>query len=718
MSVVGEHLAHYHLTEKIGEGGIGVVWKAVDTRLGRDVAIKMLSEELTSDEARVASIVREARTAASLNHPNILTVHSIEEDAGRRFIVMELVDGETLDNIVRDGGLELDRFFAIAIPLADAVAAAHDHGVIHGDLKPRNIMIGPDDHVTVLDFGLSRSCCLPAELETSADPTRSLPTLSRIAGTVQYMSPEQLKGATIDARSDLFSLGVVLYEMATGLRPFSGETAPAVIASLLRDEPRPLSEARRGLPRQLGRIIRNALDKDPGRRFHSAIDLRNDLQRLREELTRDASYGDIRTVAVLPLDDLSGDPEQAFFADGMTDALINTLGRISALKVISRTSVMRYRDVSRPLPEVARELGVDAVVEGSVLRAGNRVRITAQLIDAARDRLLWADCYEHDLDDVLSLQGRAARAIASRIAVELTPQEHAHLSSARRVDPGVYEAYLKGRHFWRKRTTSSVRQGLDYFERAVKLDPSYAPAHAGIADSYIVDGGRYLGVAPDVAYGRARAAAEKAMELDDSLAESHTSLAAVMTDYDWDWDGADREYRRAIELNPSYATAHSWYAEQLSRMARHDEAIAESRVARQLDPLSLTSSMIVAWILYFARRYDESIAQARQTLELDESFATAHRILGWAYEETGQHEAAIAAHRRASELTDRQPNFLGQLGRAYALNGNRDEANAVVEELLDAATKTYVSALDIAIIYTALGETDEALTWLERAFEE
>jgi tetratricopeptide (TPR) repeat protein len=340
------------------------------------------------------------------------------------------------------------------------------------------------------------------------------------------------------------------------------------------------------------------------------------------------------------------------------------------------------------------------------------------LIDADRNRLLCAEEYEHGLGDLLEMQGRVARTIAERIQVELTPQEQRILTHSPPVDPAVQEACLKGRYFWYQRTTESVRKGLEYFEEAVRLDPSHAPAHAGIADSCIVDGGRYLGISPKEAYTRARAAAERAVELDDHLAEAHTSLAAVMTDYDWDWEGADREYRRAIELNPNYVTAHSWYAEQLSRMGRHDDAVAEARRAGELDPLSLASSMIVSWILYFARLYDEALEQGRLTLEIEPDYATVHRIMGWAYEETGEYDAAIAAHQRAAELTDRQPNFLGQLGRAYALAGKEREAREVLAKLMEVSKRIYVSSLDIAIIYTGLGEEDSAFEWLERAYEE
>jgi TolB-like protein/tetratricopeptide (TPR) repeat protein len=433
----------------------------------------------------------------------------------------------------------------------------------------------------------------------------------------------------------------------------------------------------------------------------------------------DATSRPIRSVAVLPLDDVSGDPEQAFFADGMTDLLISNLARIRALKVISRTSTMRYKGREKPIPVAARELGVDAVVEGAVLRAGNKVRVTARLVDAVRDRLIWAETYERELGDVLRLQSDVARAIVSKIRLELTPHEEEQLArAAEPIDPAVHEACLKGRYFWHKRTAETVKLGLRCFEEALQLDPSYAPAHAGVADSYIVDGGRYLDEPPNVAYGRAREAALRALELDESLAEAHTSLAAVLTDYDWEWSGADREYLRALELNPNYATAQSWYAEHLSRMGRPDEAIAKARRALELDPVSIFSSMLVAWILYFARRYDEAIDQAQATLELDPDYATALRILGWAFEETERYDEAIAVHRRACDLTNRRPNFAAQLGRAYAIAGRTTEARAVLAKLTDSTADSYVSALDLTIIHTALGDHEQAFECLERAFEE
>ena len=730
-------LSHYQLIEKIGEGGMGEVWQALDPRLGREVAVKILAEKLTGDPERVARFEREARAIAALNHPNIVTIYSVEEAQGRRFITMELVAGQPLSRSIPSGGLPLERFFDIAIQLADAVGAAHARGITHRDLKPGNVMLSEDGRVKVLDFGLAKSGQErgrergPGE-EASTD---SLSSDGLVLGTLPYMSPEQLQGRPVDLRTDIFSIGAILYEMATGEAPFQGRTSADLIAAILRDEPVAADERIPSLPRQLGRILRHGLQKDPERRFQTVLDLRNELQDLIAEMAPsggssahgssargEPGNGVFRaepgSVAVLPLQNLSGDPEQEYFADGMTDALIADLAKIGALKVISRTSVMQYKGARKPLREIAAALGVGAVVEGSVQRSGRRVRINAQLINAATDRHLWAETYERDLGDILDLQSEVASAIARKILVKLTPRERTRLGSAGRVNPEAHESCLKGRHFWYQRTPESVSKGLDYFRQAVAADPSYACAWAGIADSYIVDGGRYLSVPPDVAYSRARDAAEKAVELDDELAEAHTSLAAVLTDYDWDWAGADREYRRAIELNPSYVTAHSWYAEQLSRMGRHKEAIHEAGVARDLDPLSLAANMVVAWILFFARRYDRAISEAEKTLELDPDYATAHRILGWAYEETGSYERAIAAHLKASELSQSAPSFKGQLGRAYALAGRREQAREILDEMLELARRTPVSSFDVCLIHLALGDADLAMEWLHQAYED
>jgi serine/threonine-protein kinase len=709
---------------------MGAVWRAADTKLDREVAIKILPPNLGHDPAKRSDFEREAKAVAALNHPNIVTIHSVEELDGILFITMEYVDGKTLDELIPSGGLPLQNFFDLALPSVEALHAAHSSGVTHRDLKPANIMVRNDGQVKILDFGLAALRERQSSSDATDVPTETLTQSSEVRGTLPYMSPEQLQGEMLDHRTDIFSMGAVLYEMATGQRPFGAKTTAALIAAILRDYPQPVTELNGALPRHLQRIITHCIQKDRGRRMQTSLDLLNQLKTLRGEVlagmtgagfmapTHTGAASARKSIAVLPLENLSGDPEQEFFTDGMTDALITDLAKIRGLKVISRTSVMQYKGAKKPLREIAKELGVGVVVEGSVLRAGERVRITAQLIEASTDEHLWAENYDRDLRDVLSLQAEVARAIAEQIHVRLTEKDHARLGGSTTVHPEAHEACLRGRHFWYKRTPEAVRKGLECFRRAVEIDPRYAPAHAGLADSYLVDGGRYLGVPQEEAYTRARNEALQALRIDDGLAEAHTSLGGVLGDYDWEWTEAEAEYKRAIELNPNYVTARLWYADHLARMARHGEAVRQARWGLEIDPLSLVSNFFLAWVLYFARLHDRAIDQARRTLELDSSYVAAHRVLGWAHEEQGEHNEAIAAHETASRLSDGSPGFHAQLGRARALAGATDAAREILDELKRMSSETPVSSMDIAIIHAALGERDAAFASLGRAFDE
>jgi len=723
----GAQLSHFRLLEKIGEGGAGAVWKAHDTQLDREVAVKFLPQEMAQDPERLARFKEEARAVAALNHPNIVTIFSFEESGQTHFLTMELIRGQTLNQLIPSRGFPVNEFLELALPLLEAIQAAHEQGLTHRDLKPNNVMVGDDGRVKILDFGLATFRHTDRNTQTTELPTQTLTQEGTLRGTMPYMSPEQVQEKPLDQRSDVFSLGVLLYEMATARRPFRGDTAADLIAAILRDLPRPVDQMISSQPPRLGQIIGRCLEKELGRRYQTVRELRRDLEVLQAELEAGkpvdaagprSAAARVRSLAVLPLENLSGDTEQEFFADGMTDALITDLARIGALKVISRSSVMRYKGARPALREIGEELGVDAVIEGSILRAGDRVRIIAQLIDAATDEHLWAESYERELRDVLALQSDVAQAIAKQIEVELTSGERARLDSPGQVDPAAHEACLKGRFFWYKRTNEAVQKGLECFREAMRLDPDYAPAYAGVADSYLVDGGSYLGVPSDEAYPRAREAAVKALALDDGLAEAHTSLAAAMSDYDWDWAGAEREYRRAIELNPNYVTAHFWFADHLSRVGRHDEAIEQARRAVEIDPLSLTGRFMVAWTLYFARRFDQAIEQARKALELDVNYPPAHRVLGWAREECGEYAEAIAAHRQATELSGNALNFKASLGRAFALAGRKEDARKILAEVTGPAGNGRIPSFAVAVIHTALGEHDAAFEWLTRACDE
>ncbi len=749
-------LGRYRLVERIGAGGMGEVWSAIDTELEREVAIKLLPEHLVDDPERLARFEREAKTVAALDHPNIVTIHSVETHGRQRFFTMELVRGAPLSAVIPGRGMTLERFLDVAIPLADALSAAHEQGVVHRDLKPGNIMVTKDGRVKILDFGVAKLARSTAEGPTCDSPTETMTLTGTglVLGTVPYMSPEQVEGKLLDHRSDLFSLGVVLYRMATGRPPFRGDSNPALMSAILRDQPPSVLEARPDLPGELGRIIGHCLRKDPERRYQTAKGLRNELEELRLGATVERKRGArrlraalgatlvlllgiaaanrnvlrewiggsgtsprIESLAILPLSNLSGDPDQEYFADGMTEALITELAQVGELKVISRTSAMQFKGAALPLTEIGRALGVDAVVEGSVLREGDRVRITAQLIDAGSDEHLWADSYQRDLRDVLELQREVARSIAERIHLRLTPEGRARLDRTDTIAPDAYEAYLRGRYFSARMDADAFRTALSHFGRAIERAPHHAAAHAGAATCYHLLAG-YSALPPAQGYERARSLAARALELDDRNAEAHKVLAVVAFEYDWDWQTAERYFRRALELNPNYAIARADYAWSLSYLGRHRAAVDQAQRAADLDPLSLAIGVVVGEALLGAGRVDEAIGKLRGVLEMDPHFVRAHSVLAVAYEKKGMLDEAIAANEKAVELSGGFLNYRARLSRVRALAGEQSEALRLLDELTDRAGREYVSPINFALACIGLGRHDRAIDWLEKAYDE
>jgi eukaryotic-like serine/threonine-protein kinase len=735
----------YAIERELGRGGMATVYLARDLKHERPVALKVLHAELAA-MVGPSRFLQEIRVTSRLQHPHILPVFDSGESSGRLWYTMPFVQGESLrQRLVREKQLPLEEALHITRDVAEALTHAHTHGVVHRDIKPENILL-EGGRAIIADFGIARA--------VDAAGGERLTETGLALGTPAYMSPEQSAGQRdVDGRSDIYSLACVLYEMLAGEPPFTGPTAQVILARHSLDPVPNLRTARRTVPPGMEQAVVRALAKVPADRYLTAAEFADALTRpavaprpgrrrtrfigaaviggaaavaavltlnaggLRDRLWREHPAIRIRALAVLPLESLSADSAQGYLAEGMTDELITDLAQLGALRVVARTSVMRYRGSTKTAPEIARELRVDAVVAGTVQRVGDRVRVAAQLIAAAGDQALWAKSYDGDVRDVLRVQSEIAQAIAQQIRIILTPQERVRLASARKVDPAAYEAYVRGRYFLGKRTEPDLRKGIGYFQTAIDADPTYAAAYSGLADCYNMLG-YYTVLPPKAAYSNADAAARKALELDSMLAEPHTSLAWTDFMFKWDWPSAEWEFRRAITLNPNYPVAHAWYGSYLAAMGRHDEAISEGRRAQELDPLSLITNAALARPFYNARRYDEAITQSKKTLEIDPHFARALYWLGLAYEQKSMYDHAIAAFQEAIKNSDSVAIYVAAAGHAYAVAGRRAKALSVLTELEKLSSRRYVSAYDIATIHVGLGDTASAMQWLERAYQE
>jgi serine/threonine-protein kinase len=748
----GTRLGSYEIVSPLGAGGMGEVYRARDLRLDREVAIKVLPEQLADDPEALRRFEREAKAVAALSHSNILSIHDFGDNAGVRFAVMELLEGDTLRDRLKNGPLGWRKAADVAIAVAEALSAAHAKGIVHRDLKPENIFLTNDGRVKVLDFGIARVTRTGpvtdpaglADAETQVVHT----TPGVVIGTMGYMSPEQLRGEAVDGRSDIFSLGCVLYEMVSGQKAFGRKSAAESITAVLREDPPELAGSGRQVPPDVDRVVTHCVEKRAEDRFQSARDLAFALRTISsttgafrpvaeapKSRFRTASWvaggvallllgvvfwlwsgrpGSIQAIAVLPFVNVGADPSTEYLCDGITESIINNLSQLTNLAVMSRSSVFRYKRPDIDPLTVGRELNVQAVLMGRVTHRGKELSVSAELVDTRTNHQIWGEQYNRNLSDVMAIQEQISQEISDKLRVRLSGEDKKRLNKRPTENVEAYALYLKGRYQWNKQTLDGMETGIQFFQQAIQKDPRYAVAYTGLADAYALLADYNVLAAKEV-MPRAKTAAMKALEINDTISEAHASLGWAKLTLDWDWPGAERELHRSLELNPNYATAHQWYAQYLTTMGRGEEARAKMKRALELEPASLPISVAMAATQYYARQYDQAIEQCRRAVLMDPQFIGAHVFLARAFEQKGSYAEAIAELKQALQLSQGGSNELAALGQAYAQSGDRAEAEKILKELTQRSTRTYVQPMWIAAIYAALGNKDEATQWLRQA---